>query len=165
NNLPLTITHPDMKRFFMTTREAVSLVLQAFVIGNQGETLVLDMGSPVRILDLARTLIHLSGKTEDEVKLKFMGLRGGEKMVEELFYPHEQVYSTSSAKIKKARSVGQDWSELQSQLDELRGTLYMDGAAPIRAKMKEIVPEYSYPTDGSTAPRKAERSAAAVSHK
>lgn len=163
NNQPLTITHPEMKRFFMTTREAVSLVLQAFAIGNQGETLVLDMGPPVRILDLARTLVHLSGKTDEEVNIKFTGLRGGEKMIEELFYPHEKVYSTSSPKIKRARSVGYDWSELQSHLDDLRGTLYLDGAAPIRAKIKEIVPEYSYPGNAVTvADDTSERSSAAV---
>jgi FlaA1/EpsC-like NDP-sugar epimerase len=103
NGRALTITHPEMKRFFMTTREAVSLVLQAFAIGNHGDTLVLDMGTPVSILELARTLIQLSGKREDEVEIKFTGLRPGEKMMEELFYPEESVCQTSCPKIKKAQ--------------------------------------------------------------
>ncbi len=82
----LSITHPDIKRFFMTGREAVSLVLQAFTIGEGGDTLALDMGKPVRILDLARKLIVLSGRSEREVSIRFTGLREGEKLKEELYY-------------------------------------------------------------------------------
>jgi FlaA1/EpsC-like NDP-sugar epimerase len=147
NGRALTITHPEMKRFFMTTREAVSLVLQAFAIGNHGDTLVLDMGTPVSILELARTLIQLSGKREDEVEIKFTGLRPGEKMMEELFYPEESVCQTSCPKIKKARNDLQEWNQVEGRLDDLRATLYLDGASPIRAKIKEIIPEYSYPTE------------------
>lgn len=143
NCRPLTITHPEMKRFFMTTREAVSLVLQAFAIGKQGDTLVLDMGTPVPIIELARTLIQLSGRREDEVQICFTGLRPGEKLEEELFYPEEEVCETSFPKIKKARNVVREWAELESQLDDLRATLYLDGASPIRAKIKQILPEYS----------------------
>jgi FlaA1/EpsC-like NDP-sugar epimerase len=139
----LTITHPEMKRFFMTIREAVSLVLQAFAIGDQGDVLVLDMGTPVSILDLARTLIQLSGKKEEEVEIEFTGVRPGEKLIEELFYPEEVVRDTSCPKIKKARNVVCGWGELEAQLDDLRATLYLDGAGPIRAKIKRIIPEYS----------------------
>lgn len=144
NGRPLTITHPEMKRFFMTIREAVSLVLQAFAIGDQGDVLVLDMGTPVSILELARTLIQLSGKKEDEVEIEFTGVRPGEKLFEELFYPEEVVRDTSCPKIKKARNVLCGWAELETRLDDLRATLYVDGAAPIRAKIKQIIPEYSY---------------------
>ena len=144
NNQPLTITDPRVNRFFTTTQEAVSLVLQAFAIGERGDTLVLDMGSPIRILDLARTLIRLSGKNEEEVGIEFTGLRPGEKLLEELFYPNEEVRATSYPKIKRTRNSDHGWSELASHLDELRATLYVDGANPIRAKIKEIVPEYSY---------------------
>ena len=144
NNKPLTITHREMKRFFMTTREAVSLVLQACVLGKHGDTLGLDMGTPVRIVDLARTLIHLSGKTEQQVPIRFTGLREGEKLVEELFYPNEEVCPTSFPKIKRARGESLGWLELQTYLEELRATMFMDGANLIRAKIKEIVPEYSY---------------------
>ena len=128
----------------MTIREAVSLVLQAFAIGDQGDVLVLDMGTPVGILELARTLIQLSGKKEDEVQIEFTGVRPGEKLFEELFYPEEVVRDTSCPKIKKARNVLCGWGELQAQLDDLRATLYIDGATPIRAKIKQIIPEYSY---------------------
>jgi FlaA1/EpsC-like NDP-sugar epimerase len=147
NNRPLTITHPEIRRFFMTTREAVSLVLQAFAIGNQGDTLVLDMGTPVRILDLARTLIRLSGKSEDEVGIKFTGLREGEKLFEELLYASEEVQPTSFPKIRRIRGAQNRWFELHRHLEELRTATSIDGAAAIRAKMKEIIPEYSYESD------------------
>jgi len=151
SNQPLTITHPEIRRFFMTTREAVSLVLQAFAIGNHADTLVLDMGTPVRILDLARTLIRLSGKSEDEVGVKFTGLREGEKLMEELFYATEEVQSTSFPKIKRICGAHNRWFEIRGHLEELRTSMNIDGgAAPIRAKMKEIVPEYSYKSNSQT---------------
>jgi FlaA1/EpsC-like NDP-sugar epimerase len=141
---PLTITHPDMKRFFMITPEAVALVLQAFAIGNHGDILVLDMGESVRILDLARSLIRLSGKSEQDVEIKFTGLREGEKLEEELFYEQEEVSATSCHKIKRTNGSLRDWRALCCQLDELRSSLTIDGTGPIRARIKEIVPEYSF---------------------
>jgi FlaA1/EpsC-like NDP-sugar epimerase len=150
NHEPLTVTHPEIKRFFMTTREAVALVLQAFAIGKHGDTLVLDMGEPVRIVDLARTLIRLSGKSEHDVEIRFTGLREGEKLTEELFYQHEQVIPTSCEKIKRTSGTLKDWSCLCRQLNELRASMSIDGAAPIRAKIKEIVPEYSFQACNST---------------
>jgi FlaA1/EpsC-like NDP-sugar epimerase len=125
------------------------LVLQAFAIGKHGDILVLDMGEPVRILDLARTLIRLSGKSEHDVEIRFTGLRQGEKLSEELFYAHETVIPTSCEKIKRTSGTLKDWSRLCSQLDELRASMNIDGAAPIRTKIKEIVPEYCFPSDGS----------------
>jgi len=144
NHEPLTVTHPEIKRFFMMTREAVALVLQAFAIGKHGDILVLDMGEPVKILDLARTLIRLSGKAEHDVEIRFTGLREGEKLNEELFYAHEEVIPTSCEKIKRTSGALKDWSKLCVQLDELRASMIVDGAAPIRSKIKEIVPEYSF---------------------
>jgi FlaA1/EpsC-like NDP-sugar epimerase len=144
NHEPLTVTHPEVKRFFMITGEAVALVLQAFAIGNHGDILVLDMGEPVRILDLARTLVRLSGKLEGDVEIRITGLREGEKLNEELFYSHEKVIPTSCDKIKRTNGALKDWSGLCRQLDELRASTTVDGAAPIRAKIKEIVPEYSF---------------------
>jgi len=144
NHQPLTITHPDIERFFMITPEAVALVLQAFAIGEHGDILVLDMGEPVRILDLARSLIRLSGKSEQDVEIQFMGLREGEKLKEELFYEHEKVTPTPCDRIKRTNGALRDWTGLCRQLDELRISLTMDGAAPIRAKIQEIVPEYTY---------------------
>jgi FlaA1/EpsC-like NDP-sugar epimerase len=163
NNEALTITHPSANRFFMTTREAVSLVLQAFAIGKHGDTLVLDMGTPVPVLDLARTLIRLSGKTEQQVSIRFTGLREGEKLTEELFYPTEEVRPTSCPKIKSVRSMPPGWPELKTRLEELRATMFMDGARPIRAKIKEIVPEYSYsPNEHSTTDSDSEQWATAI---
>jgi FlaA1/EpsC-like NDP-sugar epimerase len=144
NRQPLTITHPDIKRFFMITPEAVALVLQAFAIGAHGDILVLDMGEPVRILDLARSLIRLSGKSEQDVEIQFTGLRDGEKLNEELFYEHEQVTPTSCDKIKRTNGSLRDWTSLCRQLDELRASLTIDGASPIRAKIRDIVPEYTF---------------------
>lgn len=141
---PLTITHPDMKRFFMTTREAVALVLQAFAIGSHGDILVLDMGQPVRILDLAQSLVRLSGQSEHEVRIEFTGLREGEKLVEELFYPNEVVQPTTFEKIKRSRSSLVGWTELQRHLEELRAAMTLNGAESIRVAIKEIVPEYTY---------------------
>jgi FlaA1/EpsC-like NDP-sugar epimerase len=144
DNRPLTVTHPEIKRFFMTTREAVALVLQAFAIGSQGDILVLDMGEPVRILDLARSLIRLSGKSEDDVEIQFTGLREGEKLKEELFYEHEVIVPTTCEKIRRTNGAKRDWSELCRQLEELRSSMSVNGAAPVRAKIKEIVPQYSF---------------------
>jgi FlaA1/EpsC-like NDP-sugar epimerase len=149
NNEPLTVTHPEMTRFFMTTREAVALVLQAFAIGDHRDILVLDMGEPVRILDLARSLIRLSGKTEHDVEIEFTGLREGEKLHEELFYKNEKVIPTGCKKIKRTSAPVKDWNELCLQLDQLRASMTVDGAAPIRAGIKRIVPEYAYQEDSS----------------
>jgi FlaA1/EpsC-like NDP-sugar epimerase len=146
-NEPLTVTHPEMKRFFMTIREAVSLVLQAFVIGEEGDTLVLDMGDAIPIMELARTLIRLSGKNEKQVAIQFSGLRPGEKLIEELFYESEEVCPTSSPKIKMARGMEQGWSTLEKKLEELEATLFLNGSESVRAIMKQIVPEYSYSLD------------------
>ena len=141
---PLTITHSQIKRYFMTGHEAVSLVLQAFAIGNHRDTLVLDMGEPVRVLDLARTLIRLSGKSEQEVGIRFTGLREGEKLTEELFYATEELQPTQFEKIKRTQGPLDGWPKLQRHLIELRASMQVDGAEPVRRKMKEIVPEYSY---------------------
>jgi FlaA1/EpsC-like NDP-sugar epimerase len=150
-NEALTVTHADTKRFFMTIREAVSLVLQASVIGQKGETLVLDMGDPVPILELVRTLIRVSGRSEKQVTVRFTGLRPGEKLVEELFYDNEQVSHTSFAKIKKARGPIQDWPTLADKLEQLEATLFLNGSDSVRARIKEIVPEYLYPSENESA--------------
>jgi FlaA1/EpsC-like NDP-sugar epimerase len=143
-NQPLSITHPEIKRFFMTAREAVSLVLQAFAIGDRGDTLVLDMGEPVRIVDLAHTLIRISGKSEREVGISFTGLREGEKLNEEILYATEEVHPTSFVKIKRIRGPLAGWLQLQQGLEELKIFTGVAGAEGIREKIKEMVPEYSY---------------------
>jgi FlaA1/EpsC-like NDP-sugar epimerase len=148
-NQQLTITHPEVTRFFMTTHEAVSLVLQAFSIGKHGDTLVLDMGTPIRILDLAKTLIRLSGRCEQDVEIKFTGLRPGEKLFEELSYPTEKIHATSSPKIRQIRGTPSMWLDLSWRLDRLRAAIAANNPAAIREKMKEIVPEYDSDANGS----------------
>jgi FlaA1/EpsC-like NDP-sugar epimerase len=155
-NEPLTVTHPEMKRFFMTIREAVSLVLQASVIGEKGDTIVLDMGQPVSILELVQTLVRLSGKTEQQVTITFTGLREGEKLVEELFYRNEEVRQTSFPKIKRARVPLHDWLALARKLEDLEATLFLNGSGSVRARIKEIVPEYSY-VSGNKSPQDADK--------
>ncbi len=101
---PITITHPDIERYFMTIPEAVQLVLQAFSIGVGGEVYVLDMGERVRIIDLAKDMIRLSGFNENEIPIQFTGLRPGEKLIEELFNTNEYVEKTDYNKIFKAKN-------------------------------------------------------------
>jgi len=142
DNQELTITHPDIVRYFMTTREAVSLVLQGFAIGNHGDTLLLDMGEPVRITDLAKTLIRLSGKSEQEVGIRFTGLRDGEKLFEELSYSNEKIQPTSFPKISRVCGTPQRGDDLRRHLAQLKIILNENAAGAIRRKLKEIVPEY-----------------------
>jgi FlaA1/EpsC-like NDP-sugar epimerase len=144
---PLTVTHPDIRRFFMTIPEAAALVLQAFIIGKGGDILVFDMGAPTKILDIARAVIRLHGKSEASVEIRFIGLRPGEKLEEELFYPYEKALPTSCDQIKRISASDLNWLRPCEQLEELRACLYVDGARPIREKIKEIVPEYREPSE------------------
>jgi FlaA1/EpsC-like NDP-sugar epimerase len=140
----ITITHPDITRYFMTIPEAVSLVLQAFAIGEQGDILVLDMGDPIRIVDLAETLIRLSGIARDQVKIIYIGLRPGEKLFEELFYDFEGLASTSAKKVLRTQSRVMSWQNLQTLLNALRSECATCLPARIRSKAKEIVPQYHW---------------------
>jgi FlaA1/EpsC-like NDP-sugar epimerase len=102
---PVTVTHPEMRRYFMTIPEAVQLVLQAGAIGKGGEVFVLDMGEPVRILDLATDLIRLSGlEVGSDVEIRFTGTRPGEKLYEELFFDSENAFATDHPKVLRARN-------------------------------------------------------------
>ena len=141
-NRPITITHPDITRFFMTVTEAVSLVLQAFAVGRKGDILVLDMGEPVRVVELAKTLARLSGKTRQQ--FEFIGLRPGEKLFEELFYPNERVLPSACAKIACAEGMKRRWPELKRSLDELYVALSLGQQATVLARLREIVPQFSY---------------------
>jgi len=146
----VTVTHPEITRFFMTIPEAVSLVLQAFTVGGHGEILVLKMGVPMRIVDLARTLIRLCGKTEEEVEIVFTGLRKGEKLHEELFYESEHPLPTPCDKVRRTLGALLSWTILEKHLAELDDLVYYGSDTMIRAKLKQIVPEYTYVQD--TAP-------------
>ncbi|HWR14172.1 MAG TPA: nucleoside-diphosphate sugar epimerase/dehydratase [Terriglobales bacterium] len=140
----ITVTHPDITRYFMTISEAVSLVLQASAIGVHRDILVLDMGEPIRITDLARTLIRLSGKSEDDVEIVYTGLRPGEKLYEELFYDYETVLNTECSKIKRAQTATLPWKDMRATLDALRAVKVKGTEYEIRAMVKVIVPEYTF---------------------
>jgi len=140
----ITITHPEITRFFMTIPEAASLVLQAFTLGEHGDILVLDMGNPVRILDLAHSLIRQCGKSPSEIKIEFIGLRPGEKMYEDLFYPKERKFGTTNRKVKRTQSEIIAWPALWAHLEDLISLSNSGTEISIRAKMREIIPEYSY---------------------
>lgn len=150
NNRPLTITHPEIKRYFMTTREAVALVLEASTVGEHGDILLLEMGKQISIVQLARTLIQLSGKTENQVSIRFTGLRPGEKLYEEVSSAAEEIVSTDRPKIKRVRGKRREWPLLARRLEELRASLTVDGAEPVRSKLREILPEYISPAGGLT---------------
>jgi FlaA1/EpsC-like NDP-sugar epimerase len=117
---PVTITHAEMTRYFMTTPEASSLVVQAGAIGGRGEIFVLDMGEPVSILELARDMIRLSGKEpEREIPIDFIGVRAGEKLHEELWGVDEEIAETGHPKIRRARRVPITASWLEEELADL----------------------------------------------
>jgi FlaA1/EpsC-like NDP-sugar epimerase len=139
---PVTVTHPEMTRYFMTIPEASQLVLQAGAMGNGGEIFILDMGEPVRIADLARDLITLSGLTPDvDVAIEFTGVRPGEKLFEELSVAAESADGTRHPKIFVGRFRPVAWDVLQRQLDALARV--KDGTPEdVRRRFREIVPEY-----------------------
>jgi FlaA1/EpsC-like NDP-sugar epimerase len=143
---PVTVTHPEMERYFMTIPEACQLVLQAASMGRGGEIFILDMGEPVKIVDLARDLIRLSGLRPDhDIAIRYTGIRPGEKLFEELSLREECAEKTQHPRIFVGRLRPQGWEEINRRVEEL-GALPR-GAEPdrIRAKFKEIVPEYQYP--------------------
>jgi FlaA1/EpsC-like NDP-sugar epimerase len=145
---PITVTHPEMRRFFMTIPEACQLVLQASVIGEGGQICVLDMGHPVKIVDLARNLILLSGlKPEEDIKIKFTGMRPGEKLYEELSSLLEDTIPTVHEKIRIFVGNGIPESDMLTLLDSLRGICETRDAGRLVVALKEIVQDYSPSTD------------------
>jgi FlaA1/EpsC-like NDP-sugar epimerase len=146
----VTVTHPEMTRYFMTIPEAVSLVLQAFTVGEHGNVLVLDMGEPVRIVDLAKTLIRMSGKKENEIEIVYTGMRPGEKLHEELFYDSEVRLATPLAEVMRAQSNLPAWPVLIRRLRELQALAYNRNTELIRAKIKQIIPSYQWEPDSKT---------------
>jgi putative epimerase/dehydratase wbiI len=138
---PVTVTDPNIIRYFMTIPEAVSLVLQAGGYARGGEIFVLDMGEPVKILDLAKNLIRLAGFDEEEIEIKFTGLRPGEKLYEELLMSEEGMRSTDNSLIFIGKPISFDETEFEMKLVELRKSAYAD-SENIKEKVREIVPSY-----------------------
>ncbi|NBY19580.1 polysaccharide biosynthesis protein, partial [bacterium] len=139
---PVTVTHPEVNRFFMSISEAAQLILQASVIGNGGEIFVLDMGSPVKIVDLARQLIILNGLQEGkDIEIVFTGLRPGEKLYEEVLFESEVTLETSHPMIRvaKAREVGEKFNQ---HLDSVLGKSQSYYPSEIQDRVQTLVPEY-----------------------
>ena len=140
---PVTVTHPEVTRFFMTIPEATQLVLQAGSMGVGGEIYLLDMGESVRIVTLAEELIQLSGfRPYEDIEIKFTGLRPGEKLYEELLIAGEGIQPTSHEKIMVARATEVDRARLLVQLDELYQLQQAIDQPGVIAKLREIVPEF-----------------------
>ncbi len=139
---PVTVTHPDIIRYFMTIPEAVSLVLQAGVYAKGGEIFVLDMGEPVKILDLAKNLIRLSGyKVDEDIKIEFTGLRPGEKLYEELLMNEEGLKDTENKLIHIGKPIEFDEVKFYAQLYSLEKAVDME-CEDVRPMIQEIVPTY-----------------------
>ena len=142
NGGPITVTHPDITRYFMSIPEATQLVLQAGLMGRGGETFVLDMGQPIRIVDLARTMVRLSGYTEADIPIAFTGLRPGEKLFEELLADNEKTLPTPHAKLRVSRPIdppGTSWDISVKRWLESPGPV---GDAEVRQMLTLWVPEY-----------------------
>ncbi len=140
---PITLTHPDVSRYFMDVSEAVFLILQATILGSSSEIFLLDMGEPVKIAGLAEDLIQLSGLSKEDIPIQYIGLRPGEKLTEELRLDSEEAVPTAHKKIKVWKSAHAPPAEVGKEIDELM-KLVSGGAArgAVIEKLRRIVPEY-----------------------
>jgi FlaA1/EpsC-like NDP-sugar epimerase len=140
---PLTVTHPEMTRYFMTIPEACKLILQAGAMGEGAEIFILDMGTPIKIVDMAKDLIRRSGfKPGIDIEIKFIGLRPGEKLHEELITEGEGIVRTPHEKIFVLKGNTCDLTWLNQRIEELAKLAYDQDEPGIKSKLKEIVPEY-----------------------
>jgi FlaA1/EpsC-like NDP-sugar epimerase len=143
NGGPITITHPDVIRYFMTIPEACQLVLEAGAMGNGGEIFIFDMGKPVKIIDLATKMIRLAGLVpEKDIKIKIIGLRPGEKLYEELLNDSSKTLPTHNSKIVIAEDICTDYSSLSKEIDDLIAMAKFSDKISVVSKMKSIVPDF-----------------------
>jgi FlaA1/EpsC-like NDP-sugar epimerase len=143
NGGPITITHPDIIRYFMTIPEACQLVLEAGAMGNGGEIFIFDMGKPVRIIDLAKKMIRLAGLVpEKDIEIKVVGLRPGEKLYEELLNDTSKTLPTHNDKILILEDIGSDYSGFSNEIDALIAIAKSHDCNAVVTKMKIIVPEF-----------------------
>jgi FlaA1/EpsC-like NDP-sugar epimerase len=150
---PVKVTHPDMTRYFMTIPEASMLVLQSAMQGTSGDIFVLDMGQPVKIVDLARQMIELSGLTPDEdIKIEFTGIRPGEKLYEEITHKGENHVPTQHAKIFRFISPPNPLPLMRETLQALRGQLHETDSPGLKRRLQAVVPEYTPYFDLPTEP-------------
>ncbi|WP_051555150.1 nucleoside-diphosphate sugar epimerase/dehydratase [Legionella fairfieldensis] len=141
---PLTVTHPDIERYFMTIPESCQLILQAMVNGQGGEIFVLDMGEPVKIRYLAEQMIRLAGKEPGkDISIEYIGLRPGEKLFEELFHDSEQLVPTEHEKLFKARFRQLDWKELTQIIHLLNTACTLHHDKELYILLKQLVPEFN----------------------
>jgi FlaA1/EpsC-like NDP-sugar epimerase len=134
---PLTLTHPDIKRYFMSISEAVQLIIQAGTIGDKGEIFVLDMGEQIKIIDLAKDLVKLSGYREDDIEIRYVGLRPGEKLYEEILVDEERAKATRFEKIYIAPPVETERGDFEKKLDEIMAAARDGNEAAIISGLKE----------------------------
>jgi FlaA1/EpsC-like NDP-sugar epimerase len=141
---PIKVTHPDARRFFMTISEAVSLVVQASTKSVGSEIFVLDMGEPIRIVDLAENMIRLAGKVPyEEINIQFTGLRPGEKLIEEIRGKSEGLLPTSMEKMHVIREQPLAWDRVEGWIEELQGLIADRQERAIISHLQRMVPEYS----------------------
>ena len=140
---PVTVTHPDMRRYFMTIPEASQLVLQAAAMGEGGEIFILDMGQPVKIVDLARDLIKLSGlEPEIDILIQFTGIRPGEKLFEELSVKEENTSKTRHPKVFIGKISPHSIDEVRNWISQLETSAIDFDNDFVRKTLTEIIPEY-----------------------
>ena len=139
---PITVTHPEIERFFMTIPEAVQLVLQSGAVGEGGDVLILDMGEPVKIVDLAKDMIRLSGQEyPTDIDIVYTGLRPGEKLYEELYFDEERRVATVHPKVFCAMHQSHNLPEIEKLFEQLKEVIDQPPEI-VRARLRDLIPEY-----------------------
>jgi FlaA1/EpsC-like NDP-sugar epimerase len=140
---PVTVTHPEMQRYFMTIPESVQLVLQAGALGQGGEVFLLDMGEPIRIVDIATDLIRLSGlKVGTDIEIRFTGMRPGEKLYEEMFFSGEHVLTTDHPKVLRARNGLLSEGMHRKILELISAAETLERDEVLRSLLRDVVPDF-----------------------